>query len=327
MVAANHQEVAAADGDEVAVGDAGVAAVKRDGATTPATDAAVGGGDGDGDGGDGDGGDGGGGLSDAIRRVASGDPFAAGREADVFLLDDARVLRRYRYATDTTQEAEVMAYAAGHGYPVPAVHAAQGSDMVLERLHGPTMAQAGLAGQMSLHEGAAILADLLRRLHELPPRSGKADSTTTAGSTTNEGSTTTAGSKTTAGSATTTGSTTGETIVHLDLHPENVLLTERGPVVIDWCNAGDGPADLDTALTALILAQVAIGSIEHPLGLAVGELLDRFLELAPGDPTRLLDDAVALRRRQLTMSPDEIAALETAAARVRNPKPTPQPEY
>src|SRR6185295_9297725 len=105
--------------------------------------------------------------------------------------------------------------------------------------------------------GAVILAELLRRLHEVPARSG-------AG-----------------------------TIVHLDLHPENVILTERGPMVIDWRNAGDGPADLDTALTALILAQVAIGSIEHPLGAAAGEMLDSFLELAPGDPTRLLDDAVA----------------------------------
>jgi Ser/Thr protein kinase RdoA (MazF antagonist) len=155
--------------------------------------------------------------------------------------------------------------------------------MVLERLHGPTMAQAALTGRMSLPEGAAMLADLLRRLHELPALAG------------------------------------AETIVHLDLHPQNVLLTEGGPVVIDWRNARDGPADLDTALTALILAQVAIGSIEHPLGAAAGELLDRFLELAPGEPTRLLDDAVALRRRQLTMSPEEVAALGAAEARVRRP--------
>jgi hypothetical protein len=93
-------------------------------------------------------------------------------------------------------------------------------------------------------------------------------------------------------------------------------------MVIDWRNAGDGPADLDTALTALILAQVAIGSIKHPLGPAAGEMLDHFLAVAPGYPTRLLDDAVALRRRQVTMSPEEIAALDTAAARVRQAKPT-----
>jgi aminoglycoside phosphotransferase (APT) family kinase protein len=216
--------------------------------------------------------------------VATEQPFAAGREADVFLLEGGRVLRRYRTGGDTAREAEVMAYPAAHGYPVPAVYSAAGADMVMERLHGPTMAEAALTGRLALADGAAMLADLLRRLHELPPRDG--------------------------GGA-------GETILHLDLHPENVLLTGRGPVVIDWRNAGDGPGDLDTALTALILAQVAIGSIEHPLGGAVHAMLDRFLELAPGDPVRLLEDAAAFRRLQLTMSPDEIAMIDVAAARVR----------
>ena len=262
-----------------------------------------------------------------MSRAASGEPFAGGREADVFLLDDVRVLRRYRYATDTTYEAQVMAYAASHGYPVPTVHTARGSDMVLDRLHGPTMAQAVLGGRMSLSEGAVILADLLRRLHELPPHSSRGADSTNARTTIDGGAvgataaTGATGASAAARAAAAT-SAKGETIVHLDLHPENVILTERGPMVIDWRNAGDGPADLDTALTALILAQVAIGSIEHPLGAAAGEMLDSFLELAPGDPTRLLDDAVALRRRQLTMSPDEIAALDTAAARVRHEKPT-----
>jgi hypothetical protein len=49
------------------------------------------------------------------------EPFAAGREADVFALDDGRVLRRYRTGADATGEAEVMAYAAGLGFPVPEV--------------------------------------------------------------------------------------------------------------------------------------------------------------------------------------------------------------
>ncbi|GAA2621986.1 phosphotransferase [Paractinoplanes durhamensis] len=209
--------------------------------------------------------------------------FAAGREADVFALDGNRVLRRYRTGMDVAREAEVMAYVGGLGFPVPEVYAAAGTDLVMERLDGPTLAQAALTGELSIPDGVAILADLLRRLHDLPPRGG----------------------------------TSGDTIVHLDLHPENVLLTRRGPVVIDWCNAGDGPGDLDTALSALILAQVAIGSIEHPLGTEAGAMVDLFLELAPGDPLRLLDDAAAFRRRQLTMSPDELAMIDAATARVR----------
>jgi aminoglycoside phosphotransferase (APT) family kinase protein len=34
----------------------------------------------------------------------------------------------------------------------------------------------------------------------------------------------------------------GERIMHLDLHPGNVMLTPEGPVVIDWTNAAAGPA-------------------------------------------------------------------------------------
>jgi Ser/Thr protein kinase RdoA (MazF antagonist) len=133
---------------------------------------------------------------------------------------------------------------------------------------------------MGIDEGAAMLADLLARLHAIPA--------------------------------------TSEAILHLDLHPENVLITGAGPVVIDWCNARTGPADLDTALSALIMAQLAIGSIPHELAATAGEFLDRFLEHAPGDPLRGLDAALDMRLNNRTMTPDELAALPAAAARVRN---------
>ena len=209
------------------------------------------------------------------------EPIASGREADVFALDDARVLRRYRTGADVTAEAEVMAYAGGLGYPVPRVYEAGGTDLVMERIDGPTLAAALLERRVPIAEGSAIMAGLLRQLHELPARAGSG------------------------------------TVVHLDLHPENVMLTAAGPMVIDWHNAGDGPADLDTAFTALILAQVAIGSLQHPMSAEAGELLDRFLDLAPGDPTRLLSDAVSMRSQQTTLSAAEIGTLGAAAARVR----------
>ena len=41
---------------------------------------------------------------------------------------------------------------------------------------------------------------------------------------------------------------------HGDFHPLNVLLSESGPVVIDWSNADDGPAERDAAFTQVILA-------------------------------------------------------------------------
>jgi hypothetical protein len=65
---------------------------------------------------------------------------------------------------------------------------------------------------------------------------------------------------------------------------------------------------------------VAIGSIAHPMGAAAGAFLDMFLAEAPGDPVRLLDQAVAMRRRDPAMSPAEIAMIPAAAARVRGPR-------
>jgi aminoglycoside phosphotransferase (APT) family kinase protein len=206
----------------------------------------------------------------------TGPLLASGREADVYALDDRRVLRRYRREADVTGEVGTMRYLAGLGYPVPAVYEATGPDMVLERLDGPTMARALATAALGLPEAAAMLAELLRRLHELPPWPG---------------------------------APAGSAVVHLDLHPENVLMTARGPVVIDWCNARCGEADLDTGLTALILAQVATDD-EHEWSTAAGNLLTEFLRLAPGAPTRLLDEVVRFRDWQLSGTEPLDAAAE-----------------
>jgi tRNA A-37 threonylcarbamoyl transferase component Bud32 len=205
--------------------------------------------------------------------------MASGNEADVFALDDKRVLRRYRRVTDVTGEAQVMAYVAELGYPVPVVYEAHGSDLVLERLDGPTMAQALAAGDIPVRAGADMLANLLQTLHELPTWPGAA-----------------------------------RQIVHLDLHPENIMLTGRGPVVIDWRNARDGEADLDTALSAVIVAQVAADGA-HPWSAAAGEFLTVFLAVAPGDPFRLLDEAVEFRGRQLSLT--DLGDLAPAKALIR----------
>ena len=46
----------------------------------------------------------------------------------------------------------------------------------------------------------------------------------------------------------------GEVVCHGDLHPENVMLTARGPVVIDWLNASRGHALADVARTVVMIA-------------------------------------------------------------------------
>jgi Ser/Thr protein kinase RdoA (MazF antagonist) len=208
--------------------------------------------------------------------------LASGRDADVYALDEGRVLRRYRSGGDVAAEAAVMAHVAALGFPVPAVHEASGPDLVLERLDGPTLLHALVAGEVDEGVAGRCLAGLHSRLHALPPRLGGSPRAS---------------------------------VLHLDLHPDNVLLTSRGPVVIDWRNATDGPAELDVALSALILAQVVVDD-DHPLAGRAGAVLEAFLAGAGAGLLSSLDDAVALRRADPALSDDERQRLGAAAARV-----------
>jgi tRNA A-37 threonylcarbamoyl transferase component Bud32 len=207
----------------------------------------------------------------------------SGRDADVFSLGEGRVLRRYREGGDATREAEIMAFVAAHGYPVPAVFDVDGADLVMERVDGPTMLVALGEGTLELAHAARSLAQLQDRLHNLPGRPG---------------------------------APIGDRVIHLDFHPENVMIGSRGPMVIDWRNAADGPADLDVALSAVILAQVAVDDGDGRAALA-RTMLARFLEHTEGDPLRLLDEAVARRRANRTMTPAELDLLMPAEAIIR----------
>jgi aminoglycoside phosphotransferase (APT) family kinase protein len=191
------------------------------------------------------------------------------------------VLRRYRAADrgDVTREAAAMAHVTAHGFPAPAVFTAAGTDLVMERLQGPVLLDAVAAGDHDVRHAGRVLADLHARLHAVPPRSGSPD----------------------------------ERLLHLDLHPANVLLTPRGPVLIDWANATDGPPDLDVALTAVILAQAAVEP-GQPYAQVAAEMLSAFLDATTENPLVMLDRAIARRAADRSLTAAEVALLDDAAA-------------
>ncbi|SEK77173.1 phosphotransferase [Streptacidiphilus jiangxiensis] len=209
---------------------------------------------------------------------APGPLIGTGRTADVYALPDGRVLRRYRAGLDATGELAVMRRLAAHGYPVPRVWPGDAPcDLVMERLTGPTLAEATASGDVTAEAAAALLATHLDRLHAIPAHSS-ADP--------------------------------ADRVLHMDFHPLNVMLTGAGPVVIDWANTVEGPPALDRAMSALILAQAAVSMPEFaPLARAV---LPPFLRLlGPLDPERLAE-ARALRADNPTLTHRETAALDEA---------------
>ncbi|MFE2009032.1 phosphotransferase [Streptomyces sp. NPDC059491] len=209
-----------------------------------------------------------------------GELIGAGRTADVFALGEDRVVRRYRDGEDTSEEVAVMTYLAAHGYPVPGVWpGASAGELVMQRLSGPTMREALVAGTLDGEQAGELLADLLLRLHAIPAR---------------------------------VGADPAHRIVHLDLHPENVLLTPDGPVVIDWATAQEGPPGLDTAMAVLILAQAAL---TIPAAAEVARtVLPTLIRQLGGTADMLLPEARARRAANPTLADEEIAALDEAVA-------------
>jgi tRNA A-37 threonylcarbamoyl transferase component Bud32 len=86
----------------------------------------------------------------------------------------------------------------------------------------------------------------------------------------------------------------GAALCHGDFHPENVLITPHGPVILDWMTAAQGNTLADVARTALIL-QLRSGSPGKQVTRSVdllrplirGAYLRRYFQLRPGSRSRL----------------------------------------
>ena len=200
-----------------------------------------------------------------------GPSVGVGRSADVYDLGHGRVLRRYHdHERPAQREAEIMTWARDHGVPVPEVFDADGPDIVMERVDGPTMLADVARRPWQLFGHAAVLAQLHAQVHAVP---GLEWLRTPFGG--------------------------GGSLLHMDLHPENVLMSPRGPVVIDWEGAARGPAEADLALCWVVVATSEVpGSARQR---AVGRA-----------GQKLFADTV-LRRSGLTVD----AAWRAEAARIR----------
>jgi hypothetical protein len=151
-----------------------------------------------------------------------------GRSADVYEYEPGWVLRRYREPRDTEREVAGMEHARHNGFPVPEARALDERDIAMRRLVGPTMLDDLGRRPWRIGHHAETLASLHQRLHAieapswLPAPVGE-----------------------------------GEALLHFDLHPDNVILTDAGPSLIDWPNVARGPGIADVAYTLIILATAA----------------------------------------------------------------------
>ena len=180
-----------------------------------------------------------------------GPVLGTGRAATVYDIGGGRVLRRYRTQQgrdrnphDLVREADAMRWVREHGVPAPEVFDVDGNDIVMERIDGRSLLDGLATKPHRLPAAGRILADLHRQLDAVPVPDFLMCKYPADNLAMRLG------------------------IVHGDLHPDNVILSPSGPVLIDWTNACAGDRGADLAQTWII--------VEH-LGLPDGAAM-RWLE-------------------------------------------------
>jgi len=233
--------------------------------------------------------------------ATSGAPLFSGADADLYAVGADRVLRRSRSGADAAGVAAVMRHVREAGFPAPRVDAARDGDLTMELVRGPTLLQSLLGGRTSLAGAARTLVALHDALHALPAPApgGAAHAALTVPSPV----------------ALDAASDGPPCVLHLALHPANVVLTADGPVVLDWTSAWLGPAGLDLAVTAVIVAEVAVDE-DDELAPGARVLLDAFLHLADPVLGSHLDTAARVRAADPGLDPAESALVPAAAALV-----------
>jgi hypothetical protein len=183
--------------------------------------------------------------------------LASGRAVDVFDIGDGKVLRRYRVPNNVvTYETRVMRFMfeqsrAGHGVRVPEVFDLRplddpARDIVMERIDGVTLLDDLTQRPWKLFAHARLLAQVQRQVNDIVAPEWMVTPTTAAAEQRRD-----------------------DSVLHLNLHPMNVMLTADGPVVIGWTDASGGPSGFDAALTFVEIITFDVSGRRDQLGLRV----------------------------------------------------------
>jgi aminoglycoside phosphotransferase (APT) family kinase protein len=221
--------------------------------------------------------------------------LASGRDADIFEYGAAQVLRRSRQRRSMELEARTMRYVYEQGYPSPRIDdvSDDGTELVMERIAGVNMVDALNATPWKAKRFGRILADLHGQLHELSGPEWMAPAPIGV----------------------------GDRLLHLDLHPLNVMMSPSGPMVIDWARACRGNPNSDVALTWTLMSAGEVptkGAKGRLVGLIRARLIRGFVgafdPIAVGDE---VDEVVQWKVQDRNMSETEVASMQAFARRIR----------
>jgi aminoglycoside phosphotransferase (APT) family kinase protein len=222
--------------------------------------------------------------------------LASGRDADIFEYGATQVLRRSRNNRSMEREARTMEFVHALGYPVPKVDrvSPDGSELIMERISGVNMIESLTAAPWKAKRLGRMLADLHEQLHQLSAPEWLAAAPCGVGT----------------------------QLLHMDLHPLNVMMSPRGPIVIDWTNAVRGDPNTDLALTWTLISAGEVPT-RGVKGMLVGQIRSRLVRGFAGafdrDAVgREVPAVVEWKSNDRNMSESEIASMHAFARSVQH---------
>lgn len=186
-----------------------------------------------------------------------------GRTAEVFAWGESRALKLYYEGWPATAaEAEYQKAEAVYksGAPAPAVDGVVQIDgrygVIFERVEGPSLLSYTTSQPWTLIRSANLMAELHARMHtchssSLPAQRDRLREKIQAARPLPD-------ALKQAAIKTLTQLPEDTVLCHGDFHPDNIVLSTRGPVILDWTDATHGHPLADVARTALLMQHAAV---------------------------------------------------------------------
>jgi uncharacterized protein (TIGR02172 family) len=213
--------------------------------------------------------------------MSKGALIGKGRTADIYAWGDDSVLKLFhagRSSGEAAYEAKIASAVHASGAASPALldtvefEGRQG--LIYERIHGPSLAEVLRHSPWQLPRLARAFARLQASMHrrtasDLPSQrqclSRKIEAASPLPSELKERALQALSHL-----------PDGNVLCHGDFHPENIIMSPRGPVTIDWVDATRGNPLADVARTSLILSAAHLYLPANPGSLAVRFIIAAF---------------------------------------------------
>ena len=214
--------------------------------------------------------------------MEKGKLISRGRTAEIFAWKDGQVLKLFLAEfpfSEAEHEAQITEAAHKAGLPVPAVEGVveveERRGIVFERVEGPIMPIVMVTKPWKFVRLARMMAELHAAMHscEIPGLDSQRESL-----------------KRTIRDRISLPShmkdallgvldqlPDGNALCHNDFHPDNIIISAQGPIIIDWLTAKRGNPMADVARTSLILqtgTPPGVGAVSRRLHILGGSLLN-----------------------------------------------------